>query len=194
MSAILAIDTSTSRTSVGLLVNNPVNNLVKNEVLWSEHEDGATAHAEAVPRLVKKALAINNEISQVIVGMGPGPYTGLRAGISFAQAFAWARNIELTGVCSLDAIVISAPEYIAATDARRKEIYWALYKDGKRVDGPHVNLPSEVEGKVFVGEGAHKYGLTETATYPDVSLFAQLPRIDQPMYLRRPDAVPTLER
>jgi tRNA threonylcarbamoyl adenosine modification protein YeaZ len=190
MSAILVIDTSTSRTSVGLLINN----LLKNEVLWSEHEDGATAHAEAVPRLVKKALAINNEISQVIVGMGPGPYTGLRAGISFAQAFAWARNIKLTGICSLDAIAGSTPEYIAATDARRKEIYWALYKDGKRVDGPHVNLPSEVKAKNFVGEGAHKYGLTDEATYPDVSLFGQLPAVDQPMYLRRPDAVPTVER
>jgi len=186
MSAILAIDTSTSRTSVALISDNTM--------LWSEFEDGATAHAEAVPRLVRKALAIDNEISQVIVGMGPGPYTGLRAGISFAQAFAWARKIELTGVCSLDAIASSATEYIAATDARRKEIYWATYKDGKRIDGPHVNLPADVTGVHFVGEGAHKYGLTDVATYPDVSVFAGLPSVDQPMYLRRPDAVPTLER
>ena len=117
MTLTLAIDTSTSRTSVALIADN--------QVLWSEFEDGVNAHAEAVPRLVQKALAINNEISQVIVGMGPGPYTGLRAGISFAQTFAWARNIEVTGVCSLDAIVCKESEYIAATDARRKEIYWA---------------------------------------------------------------------
>jgi tRNA threonylcarbamoyl adenosine modification protein YeaZ len=186
MSVVLAIDTATSRTSVALIV--------EGKVKWSEFEDGATAHAEAVPRLVQKALAINNEITSVIVGMGPGPYTGLRAGISFAQAFAWARKIELRGVCSLDAIVCSDPEYIAATDARRKEIYWAAYKDGKRIDGPHVNISSEVNGKVFVGEGAHKYGLCDVATYPDVSVFADLSPVDQPMYLRRPDAVPTLER
>jgi tRNA threonylcarbamoyl adenosine modification protein YeaZ len=186
MSAILAIDTSTSRTSVGLISDNTL--------LWSEFEDGATAHAEAVPRLVQKALAIDNEISQVIVGMGPGPYTGLRAGIAFAQAFAWARKIELTGICSLDAIASSATEYIAATDARRKEIYWAKYKDGKRIDGPHVNFPSELHSELFVGEGAHKYGLADVATYPDVSVFAGLTTVDQPMYLRRPDAVPTLER
>jgi len=183
MSAYLVIDTSTSRTSVGLIV--------KNKLVWSEYEDGATAHAEAVPRLVQKALAVDNELSQVIVGMGPGPYTGLRAGISFAQAFAWARKIRVTGICSLDAIVCTADEYIAATDARRKEIYWATYVGGKRVDGPHVNLPAEVNGKVFVGEGAHKYGLSEVATYPDLSRFGQLPAVDQPMYLRRPDAVPT---
>jgi tRNA threonylcarbamoyl adenosine modification protein YeaZ len=101
----LAIDTSTSRTSVALIAGGAV--------IWSEFEDGATAHAEAVPRLVQRALAIENNISQVIVGMGPGPYTGLRAGISFAQAFAWARKIELRGVCSLDAIVCAAPH---ATD------------------------------------------------------------------------------
>jgi tRNA threonylcarbamoyl adenosine modification protein YeaZ len=186
MSVVLAIDTATSRTSVALIV--------EGKVKWSEFEDGATAHAEAVPRLVQKALAINSEITSVIVGMGPGPYTGLRAGISFAQAFAWARKIELRGVCSLDAIACRAPEYIAATDARRKEIYWAAYKDGKRIDGPHVNIPSEVNGKVFIGEGAHKYGLCDVATYPDVSVFADLSPVDQPMYLRRPDAVPTLER
>lgn len=186
MSAVLAIDTSTSRTSVALIVDDTVK--------WSEFEDGATAHAEAVPRLVTRVLAKENDVSLVIVGMGPGPYTGLRAGISFAQAFAWARKIKLLGVCSLDAIVCAAPEYVAATDARRKEIYWAAYKDGKRVDGPHVNLPAEVNAKVFVGEGAHKYGLSDVATYPDLSRFAHLAPVDQPMYLRRPDAVPTSER
>jgi len=186
MSAQLAIDTSTSRTSVALIVDD--------KVTWSEFEDGATAHAEAVPRLVQRALAKENDISLVIVGMGPGPYTSLRAGISFAQAFAWARKIELRGVCSLDAIVCAAPEYVAATDARRKEIYWAAYKDGRRIDGPHVNLPTEVDAKVFVGEGAHKYGLSDVATYPDLSRFAHLSPVEHPMYLRRPDAVPTSER
>jgi tRNA A37 threonylcarbamoyladenosine modification protein TsaB len=97
-------------------------------------------------------------------------------------------------VCSLDAIVSQAPDYIAATDARRKEIYWAAYKDGRRVDGPHVSIPSEVNGQVFVGEGAHKYGLVPHATFPDVSIFHTLQPVDQPMYLRRPDAVPTSER
>ena len=186
MSAQLAIDTSTSRTSVALIADGAL--------LWSEFEDGATTHAEAVPRLVQRALTKENDISLVIVGMGPGPYPGLRAGISFAQAFAWARTIELRGVCSLDAIICNTPEYIAATDARRKEIYWAAYKDGRRINGPHVSIPSEVDGKVFVGEGAHKYGLCDVATYPDLSVFADLSPVEQPMYLRRPDAVPTLER
>jgi tRNA threonylcarbamoyl adenosine modification protein YeaZ len=186
MSAILTIDTSTSRTSVGLIQ--------EGKTIWSEYEDGVSAHSEALPRLVQRALSVRNDITQVIVGMGPGPYTGLRAGISFAQAFAWARNIQITGVCSLDAIRSSDDEYIAATDARRKEIYWARYKNGSRVDGPHVSIPTEVNAKIFVGEGAHKYGLCEFATYPDVTIFNLLPREDQTMYLRRPDAIPTAER
>ena len=103
-------------------------------------------------------------------------------------------EIPVIGVCSLDAIDIKESEYTVAIDARRKEIYWAKYIDGKRVDGPHVNVPAEVSGAVFVGEGAHKYGLCADATYPDVSVFHLLARVDLPMYLRRPDAVPTVER
>ena len=176
MSAVLAIDTSTSRTSVGLLTNN--------KLIWSGHEDGATTHGEALPRLVHKALAVNNEISQVIVGMGPGPYTGLRAGISFAQAFAWARGIEVSGVCSLDAIACTAPEYIAATDARRKEIYWARYMGGIRVEGPAVNFPADVAGYIL-------------DLYPDITRLVELSAVQnytEPFYLRRPDAVATADR
>ena len=176
MSAQLVIDTSTSRTSVGLIS--------QNKIIWSEYEDGATAHAEAVPRLVRRALAKENDISQVIVGMGPGPYTGLRAGISFAQAFAWARKIELRGVCSLDAIFCASSEYIAATDARRKEIYWASYKDGLRINGPTVSKPAEVDNFII-------------DVFPDMGKLVELSKIQnvtEPMYLRRPDAVPTAER
>ena len=185
MSKVLAIDTSTSRSCVAIIDGT--------DVLYSGFRDGATAHGPSLPALVQEALAVS-DVDEVVVGMGPGPFTGLRVGIAFAQSFALAREIPVRGVCSLDAIVCTAPEYVAATDARRKEIYWASYKDGKRVDGPHVNLPAEVEGKLFVGEGAHKYGLADLATYPDVSVFAALPSVDQPMYLRRPDAVPTSER
>ena len=58
-----------------------------------------------------------------------------------------------------------------------------------------MKVPDLYVGKrLFVGEGAHKYGLSDVATYPDLSRFAHLSPVDQPMYLRRPDAVPTSER
>ena len=96
----LVIDTSTHRTSVGLFRGTIE--------LFTGFHDGATAHAEALPKLVKEALAISNEINQVIVGMGPGPFTGLRVGIVFAQTFAHAREIPWIGACSLDAIDVDS--------------------------------------------------------------------------------------
>jgi tRNA threonylcarbamoyl adenosine modification protein YeaZ len=116
--------------------------------------------------------------------MGPGPFTGLRVGISFAHAFGLARNIPVVGVCSLDAIVIDQSEYTVAIDARRKEIYWARYKDGVRIEGPSVSKPAEVDGFVI-------------DQYPDMKKLAalsSLQNVTEPMYLRRPDAVPTAER
>jgi tRNA threonylcarbamoyl adenosine modification protein YeaZ len=116
--------------------------------------------------------------------MGPGPFTGLRVGISFAHTFALARQIPVVGICSLDAISVDQSEYTVAIDARRKEIYWASYKDGVRIDGPHVSKPAEVQNYII-------------DVYPDVKKLVSLSDsqdVKEPMYLRRPDAVPTSER
>jgi tRNA threonylcarbamoyl adenosine modification protein YeaZ len=116
--------------------------------------------------------------------MGPGPFTGLRVGISFAQTFALARGIPVVGVCSLDAIAIAQSNYTVAIDARRKEIYWARYVNGSRVDGPHVSKPDQVAGFIF-------------DVFPDMQKLVSLSthqNVTEPMYLRRPDAVPTAER
>jgi len=116
--------------------------------------------------------------------MGPGPFTGLRVGITFAQTFALAREIPVIGVCSLDAIAIDRSEYTVAIDARRKEIYWASYKDGLRVSGPEVSKPAEVTDFII-------------DQFPNLQKLVALSssqNITEPMYLRRPDAVPTAER
>lgn len=198
MSISLAIDTSTSRTSVALIENEAI--------LWHGFRDGATSHGAALPALVAQALLVSPGIDQVVVGMGPGPFTGLRVGIAFARSFAFARGLTPYGVCSLDAIAAIVREkfdFIIATDARRKEVYWAKYISGARVDGPHVDYPAAVSklGLPIFGEGAVKYGISEESEilYPDmISLAALASRPDlrttQPMYLRRPDAVPTSER
>jgi len=179
----LVIDTSTSRTSCALFTNN--------ELLFAEHHDGATEHAEALPKMVSTALKVSSKIDQVIVGMGPGPFTGLRVGIVFAETFAQARGIEVVGVCSLDGIDIDSDDYIVATDARRKEIYWARYKAGLRIEGPSVNKPEELAGR-----GEVKFGFGEPL-YPSPHLLLAKSKetpVTSPLYLRRPDAVPTSER
>ena len=176
MTLTLAIDTSTSRTIVGIIDGD--------EVIFEKFHDGATDHGRALSQLVAEALKVSRPPKQVVVGMGPGPFTGLRVGISFAHTFGLARNIPVIGVCSLDAIAIDKNEYTVAIDARRKEIYWARYKDGVRVEGPSVNKPAEVDGFII-------------DQYPDMRKLVALSSsqsVTEPMYLRRPDAVPTAER
>ncbi len=176
MTVSLAIDTSTSRTIVGITRGA--------EVLWEGFHDGATDHGNAVADLVKQAMRQGVNPDRVVVGMGPGPFTGLRVGIAFARAFAAARNLQVIGICSLDAILVDKGEYTVAIDARRKEIYWARYKDGVRVEGPAVNFPADVHGHIL-------------DHYPDVATLVALSgsqNFTEPFYLRRPDAVATADR
>jgi tRNA threonylcarbamoyl adenosine modification protein YeaZ len=172
----LAIDTATSRTIVAIVD--------EGKVLFENFHEGATDHGKAITELVVQALKVCPVPNQVVVGMGPGPFTGLRVGITFAHSFALARQIPVIGVCSLDAIDVDKSEYTVAIDARRKEIYWASYKDGVRVAGPAVNKPAEVDNYII-------------DVYPDMTKLVELSKtqnISEPMYLRRPDAVPTAER
>ena len=177
MSKVLAIDTSTSRTCVAIIDGE--------DVLYNGYRDGATAHGPSLPQLVQEALAVS-PVDEVVVGMGPGPFTGLRVGIAFAHTFALAREIPVRGVCSLDAIAaqVSDQDFIITVDARRKEVYWARYTDGKRVSEPAVNFPADVSGATIYAD-----------LFPDMKALVQLTGdISEPIYLRRPDAVATADR
>ena len=177
MSKVLAIDTSTSRSCVAIIEGT--------NVLYSGFKDGATAHGPSLPALVQEALAVS-DVDEVVVGMGPGPFTGLRVGIAFAQSFGLARDIPVRGVCSLDAIAaqVTEDDFIITVDARRKEVYWARYTDGARVGEPAVNFPADVTGAKIHAD-----------LFPDMAALVNLPgNIIEPMYLRRPDAVATVDR
>ena len=177
MTKVLAIDTSTSRTSVAIIE--------ANTVVFNGFLDGATAHGPSLPALVQEALTVS-DVDEVVVGMGPGPFTGLRVGIAFAQSFSLAREIPVRGVCSLDAIAaqINEKDFIITVDARRKEVYWARYTDGVRVGEPAVNFPADVSGVPIHAD-----------LFPDMQALINLPgNITEPIYLRRPDAVATADR
>ena len=177
MSKVLAIDTSTSRSCVSIIDGA--------NLLYNGFRDGATAHGPSLPALVKEALAVS-DVDEVVVGMGPGPFTGLRVGIAFAQSFALARDIPVRGVCSLDAIAaqVTEKDFIITVDARRKEVYWARYTDGARVGEPAVDFPADVLGAPIYPD-----------LFPDMVSLVNLPgNITEPMYLRRPDAVATADR
>jgi tRNA threonylcarbamoyl adenosine modification protein YeaZ len=177
MSKVLAIDTSTSRSCVAIIEGT--------KVLYTGFRDGATAHGPSLPALVQEALAVS-DVDEVVVGMGPGPFTGLRVGIAFAQSFALARGIPVRGVCSLDAIAaqVSDDDFIITVDARRKEVYWARYANGVRVTEPAVNFPADVSGAKIYAD-----------LFPDMVSLANLPGdVSEPIYLRRPDAIATADR
>ena len=177
MSKVLAIDTSTTRSCVAIIEGT--------SILFSGFKDGATAHGPSLPALVQEALSVS-EVDEVVVGMGPGPFTGLRVGIAFAHSFALARGIPVRGVCSLDAIAaqIQESDFIITVDARRKEVYWARYTNGVRVGEPAVNFPADVTGAKIHAD-----------LFPDMVALVNLPgNLTEPMYLRRPDAVATVDR
>ena len=182
MSTYLLIDTSTSRTSVAIVGNG--------KTLFASHHDGALSHGEALPELVAQGLKLESRIDQVIVGMGPGPFTGLRAGISFAQSFALGRGIPWQGVCSLDAIAnqIAESDFIVAIDARRKEVFFARYTNGLRIGEPKVCQPSQLTAfdVPIYGEASNQF--------PDPTAFIAIAETGatylQPIYVRRPDAHP----
>ena len=107
--------------------------------------------ASSIDAVLAEAGAGRLDITAVAAGTGPGPYTGLRVGLVTARVFGSALGVPVYGVCTLDVIAADAAaaaggrEFIVATDARRREVYWARYDaTGRRLDGPAVGLPADV--------------------------------------------------
>jgi tRNA threonylcarbamoyladenosine biosynthesis protein TsaB len=143
---VLAIDTATPAVTAGLVCRHGD----RLEVLAERVTMGARTHAERITPNVLGALAdaglVMADLDAVVVGCGPGPFTGLRVGMATAAAYGHALDVPVHGVCSLDAIgVQTTGETLVVTDARRREIYWARYRDGVRIEGPAVNAPADVD-------------------------------------------------
>ena len=178
MTTILAIDTSTDRTSAGLVHDGIV--------IKELHHDDPLAHGEVLPKLVEKLLQVGVDIDLVAIAMGPGPFTGLRVGIAFGQAFALARDIPWVGVSTLAAMALAhdEKEFIVAIDARRREFFCEHYLDGK-LYAPARTLQREEIALV---------PLPIFTAPPKVIDLAQLASstlgILEPIYIRKPDAYP----
>ncbi|MGW0782039.1 tRNA (adenosine(37)-N6)-threonylcarbamoyltransferase complex dimerization subunit type 1 TsaB [Streptomyces sp. NPDC002913] len=167
----------------------------------------------AVDRVLSEAGVKLDAVTGVVVGVGPGPYTGLRVGLVTAATFGSALSVPVHGLCTLDALAYAAVRdglegpFAVATDARRKEVYWARYEDGRTREGePGVDRPADIAGPLaglpVVGAGALLYpeafpdargpehvsagALAALAAERLAAGAALLP--PQPLYLRRPDA------
>jgi tRNA threonylcarbamoyl adenosine modification protein YeaZ len=227
---VLAMDTATPAVTAGIVeCADGVASLV---TLIERVTMDARRHVESLLPQIRRCLSESglsrSDLTAVVTGTGPGPFTGLRVGMVTAQAFADAAGLPLYGVCSLDAVAYAALHHacdgeatvppgqlLVATDARRKEVYWAIYAaDGARLSDAAVDTPArlrelldveEVSPTWAVGEGAAAYvevlGLPvyEPAYPSSIGLVhAALERLGnrtpteqpRPLYLRRPDATP----
>ncbi len=199
----VAIDTSAGTTIALLSLGSVIA-----EVNYLEPMTHSERIGSAIQTVLTQGQVSPRAIAQVVVGRGPGPYTGLRVGLAAARFFAIGAKAELVGVCSLDAIAYSyylanpdqSLPILVTTDARRKEVFWALYTGMSagipiRVEGPSVNKPDylaeHLSGQEHVicdlpitasalGQVAYYQSLTDIGPSQDSS----------PIYLREPDAVP----
>lgn len=148
---VLALDTATTELVVGVV---DVDTRTAQVRVRAESVEETRAHNERlVPtaeRLLGEAGCTFSDLDAIVVGCGPGPFTGLRVGMASASAFGQALGIPVHGVVTHDAIaaLIDAPSALVATDARRREVYWAAYRDGERVVGPAVSAPAAVAGEL----------------------------------------------
>jgi tRNA threonylcarbamoyl adenosine modification protein YeaZ len=203
---LLAFDTATPAVTVALHDGS--------RVVSGCTQIDARRHGELLVPGIVAALAdagrSRAELTDIAVGVGPGPYTGLRVGLMTARALGDALGIPVHGVCTLDALAFATGRdaaFVAATDARRKEVYWARYTDARtRVAGPSVDraadIAASVTGLPAVGAGAALYpdafASVSGPEHVDAAALADLAveRIKdggellppEPLYLRRPDA------
>ena len=204
MGATLAIDTSAG-TSVALLRNGVV--------VGEANYESQLGHAESIGTAIAEVLAAapDAQVISVVVGRGPAPFTGLRIGIAAAMMFAEGSKAQLSGVISLDAIALlemesnqnisAATPLLVTTDARRKEVYYALYSGLNshgvpiRVDGPAVIKPAALE-EMLIDKNITPISASKSITAVSIAKLAEaqlregtLSHDVTALYLRQPDAV-----
>lgn len=193
---VLAIDSATPTVVAGIV--DSATNEVLGETILENCRDHNEQLVPATQAALKKAGKTFAELDAIVVGTGPGPFTGLRVGMATAAAFGDALGIPVHGVCSLDAIAVQIPaaEKIVAVDARRREAYWAQYA-GERVGEPQVTAYAEVSAAEVMNVPANLREHFPRAThdlYPTPLALVQVAALDRepeplvPLYLRRPDA------
>jgi tRNA threonylcarbamoyladenosine biosynthesis protein TsaB len=201
---LLTFDTATPLVTVALHDGE--------DVLLELVSERPLQHGEQLAPLIDRALRetglVRQDLTAIGVGVGPGPFTGLRVGLVTARTLGHVLELPVYGVCTLDVLAVEAADtravstdFLVATDARRKEVYLASYdENGVRLDGPEVAKPADAAtDRPVVGEGAVLYpDAFPQAAGPTMPSAGWLARViaeeraelhdPEPLYLRRPDA------
>ncbi len=175
---LLAFDTATPAVTVALHDGRRV---LAQTVTVDARRHGELL-APSIAKVVADAGAEPGDLTAIVTGVGPGPYTGLRVGVVTARVFGRTLAIPVCGVCTLDVLARAAVpaaagrEFLAVTDARRKELYWGRYDgSGSRISGPAVSRPAEIPG----GAGLPVAGQA-ASLYPD--------ELGEPIWREHPSA------
>lgn len=186
---ILAIDTSAG-TSVAL---------VGDGIVVEAATADTRSHAEHIGTFIERVLTDAErtpaDVTAVVAGLGPGPFTGLRVGIAAAITFALGRNIPIYGVPSHDAAAVGRDACVVVTDIRRRELSWTTYRGGVVVDGPNVTTEETLATDVDLEAFPEVRATTVSAALLATAAQHRLDRGDdlsslRPLYLRAPDATP----
>lgn len=196
---LLAFDTATAAVMVALHDGQRV---VAESTVVDAMRQGELL-APGIARVLSEAAVDRTQLTAIAVGVGPGPFTGLRVGLATARTLGYVLGIPVRGVCTLDILaadVTADGPFLVATDARRKEVYWARYADPHtRVDGPDVARPTDVAtDRPVAGRGPLLYPEAfphpTAPEYPSAATLATIVATGeahelepQPLYLRRPD-------
>lgn len=197
---VIALDTATTDLVAGIVDGDRV--VAQTCVATRAHNERLMPE---ITGLLQQANVKFADLGAVVVGCGPGPFTGLRVGMSTASALGQALGIPVHGVCTHDAVAAElGGDVLVVTDARRREVYWARYAKGARVAGPDVCKPADlVSPAVDVVSVPEQLAKLLPVDAPSVTYqpptpaglvaaadLAAKPEPLVPLYLRRPDAVP----
>jgi len=187
---ILAIDTSLG-TSVAV---------VGGTIVTESATTDTRSHAEHIGVFIDRVLTDSGltpaDVTTVVVGIGPGPFTGLRVGIAAGIAFAVGRDIPVLGISSHDAVAIGMEACTVVTDVRRRELAWTTYRDGVVVAGPALTTEATLATDVDLTEFPDVRAVTVSAAMLATAAQGRIDRGDDlsslaPLYLRAPDATPS---
>ena len=184
MTRVLAIDTSSYVLGVAIVEEDRV----IGELITNLNKNHSVRAMPAVDQLMRDCEIKPDTIDRIVVGRGPGSFTGVRIGVTLAKTLAWSLNVPLVGVSSLELMAANGRYFQGVIspimDARRGQVYTGLYtwnKTGVQTEVEDVNislidwlgmLKEKNEDVLFIGNDVHLHKETIIEYLGEMAHFA----------------------